>query len=164
MPCASAKLNHFTGSRLPRGVAPVWARPIRKPAQVAERNKITGEGAIAQLVERLVRNEKVSGSNPLSSTIRIFFPLLPAPLLSRSPVALPMRRLRSLSLPALGLCLVLTQTGCGVLAHNVGRLMRIPSSVLSLEESATPPAMDGIEAINTIEEAAPSRDASAPAA
>ena len=26
-------------------------------------------GAIAQLVERLVRNEKVSGSTPLSSTI-----------------------------------------------------------------------------------------------
>jgi hypothetical protein len=28
-----------------------------------------GDGAIAQLVEHLVRNEKVSGSNPLGSTI-----------------------------------------------------------------------------------------------
>ena len=29
------------------------------------------EGAIAQLVERLVRNEKVRGSNPLSSTRQV---------------------------------------------------------------------------------------------
>ena len=29
-------------------------------------------GALAQLVERLVRNEKVSGSNPLCSTSSVF--------------------------------------------------------------------------------------------
>ena len=29
-------------------------------------------GVLAQLVERLVRNEKVRGSNPLDSTIRVF--------------------------------------------------------------------------------------------
>ena len=36
-------------------------------------------GVVAQLVERLVRNEKVRGSNPLGSTILSHkeFPLLP---------------------------------------------------------------------------------------
>ena len=32
---------------------------------------VSGGGAVAQLGERLVRNEEVSGSIPLSSTIRI---------------------------------------------------------------------------------------------
>ena len=48
----------------------VNSEPCRKPAVPAEKLCAAGRarGAIAQLVERFVRNEEVRGSNPLSST------------------------------------------------------------------------------------------------
>lgn len=42
------------------------------------------KGGLAQLVERLVRNEKVRGSNPLTSTSILLSGILPAFSLARS--------------------------------------------------------------------------------
>ena len=48
----------------------------RFPPSSTGRTKTKVKGVLAQLVERLVRNEKVRGSNPLYSTIHLSFPLL----------------------------------------------------------------------------------------
>ena len=53
------------------GILPVWFWQLSTCARGRQMALIRGarlRGALAQLVERLVRNEKVSGSNPLCST------------------------------------------------------------------------------------------------
>ncbi len=50
------------GGSLPNRDWTILKSPVKK-------NAIRPYGGIAQLVERLVRNEKVRGSNPLTSTI-----------------------------------------------------------------------------------------------
>ena len=44
------------------------SRRSKKPASSLPQGRQTLVGVLAQLVERLVRNEKVRGSNPLGST------------------------------------------------------------------------------------------------
>ena len=54
----------FLASKIASGVS----FPARVDAGRLSRLLVLCEGGLAQLVERLVRNEKVRGSNPLTST------------------------------------------------------------------------------------------------